>query len=74
MNQLIYMGIINENIDMRAFRNDLTGLVYRFYGIGLNEIHGGMKGLIPLMRKYNIQVPGEFSLLVRGHRIGRKYW
>ncbi len=66
MNQLIYMGIINENIDMRAFKIDLTGIMYRFYGIGLNEMHGGMNGLISLMRRYNVQVPSEFSLLVRG--------
>ncbi len=66
VNQLVYMGIVNENIDMRAFRNDLTSIMYRFYGIGLNEMHGGMKGLISLMRKYNVQVPSEFSLLVRG--------
>jgi ubiquinone biosynthesis protein len=40
--------------------------MYRFYGVGLNEMHGGLNGLISLMRKYNVQVPGEFSLLVRG--------
>ncbi len=66
MNQLIYMGIINESIDLRSFRYDLTDLMYRFYGIGLNEMQGGMNGLISLMRKYKVQVPGEFSLLVRG--------
>lgn len=66
MNQLVYMGIINESIDMKAFKNDLTGIMYRFYGVGLNEMHGGLNGLISLMRKYNVQVPGEFSLLVRG--------
>ena len=66
MNQLIYMGIINESIDIRSFRYDLTGLMYRFYGIGLNEMQGGMNGLISLMRKYKVQIPGEFSLLIRG--------
>lgn len=66
MNQLVYMGIINENIDMKAFKNDLTGIMYRFYGVGLNEMHGGLNGLISLMRKYNVQIPGEISLLIRG--------
>lgn len=66
INQLVYMGIINENIDMRAFKNDLTGLMYRFYGVGLKEMHGGLNGLISLMRKYNVQIPGEISLLIRG--------
>jgi ubiquinone biosynthesis protein len=66
MNQLIYMGILNENIDMRALKNDLTGLMYRFYGVGLTEMHGGWTGLLSLMRKYNVQIPGEVSLLIRG--------
>jgi ubiquinone biosynthesis protein len=66
LNQLVYMEIINEKIDMRAFKNDLTGLMYRFYGVGLSEMHGGLNGLIPLMRKYNVQIPGEISLLIRG--------
>lgn len=66
MNQLVYMGIINENIDMKAFKNDLTGIMYRFYGVGLKEMHGGLNGLISLMRKYNVQIPGEISLLIRG--------
>jgi ubiquinone biosynthesis protein len=66
MNQLVYMGIINENIDMKAFKNDLTGIMYRFYGVGLSEMHGGLNGLITLMRKYNVQIPGEISLLIRG--------
>lgn len=66
MNQLRYMGIITENIDMKAFKNDLTGIMYRFYGVGLKETHGGLNGLISLMRKYNVQIPGEISLLIRG--------
>lgn len=66
MNQLVYMGIINEKIDMRAFKNDLTGLMYRFYGVGLKEMHGGWNEVLTLMRKYNVQIPGEISLLVRG--------
>ncbi len=66
MNQLVYMGIINESMDLKAFRYDLSDIMYRFYGVGLNEIHGGMSGLISLMRKYKVQLPGEISLLVRG--------
>jgi ubiquinone biosynthesis protein len=66
INQLIYMGIINETIDIKAFRYELTDLMYRYYGIGLNEMHGGMNDLISLMRKYKIQLPREFVLLARG--------
>jgi ubiquinone biosynthesis protein len=66
INQLIYMGIINETIDIKAFRYELTDLMYRYYGIGLNEMHGGMNDLISIMRKYKIQLPREFVLLARG--------
>lgn len=66
INQLIYMGIINESIDINSFRYELTDLMYRYYGIGLNEMHGGMNDLISLMRKYKIQLPREFVLLARG--------
>lgn len=66
INQLIYMGIINETIDIKAFRYELTDLMYRYYGVGLNEMHGGMNDLISLMRNYKIQLPREFVLLARG--------
>ncbi|MGZ7135446.1 MAG: ABC1 kinase family protein, partial [Methanobacterium sp.] len=66
INQLIYMGIIDESIDINAFRYELTDLMYRYYGIGLNDMHGGMNDLISLMRKYRIQLPREFVLLARG--------
>jgi ubiquinone biosynthesis protein len=66
INQLIYMGIINENIDVGAFKYELTDLMYRYYGIELSDMHGGMNDLIALMRKYKIQLPREFVLLTRG--------
>lgn len=66
INQLVYMGIINEAVDINAFRYELTDLMYRYYGIGLNEMHGGMNDLISLMRRYKIQLPREFVLLARG--------
>ncbi|MBI5679663.1 MAG: AarF/ABC1/UbiB kinase family protein [Methanobacterium sp.] len=66
INQLIYMGIINESIDIKSFKYELTDLMYRYYGIGLNEMHGGMNDLISLMRKYKIHLPREFVLLARG--------
>ncbi len=66
INQLIYMGIISENIDIESFKYELTDLMYKYYGIGLNEMHGGMDDLISLMRKYKIQLPSEFVLLARG--------
>ncbi len=66
INQLVYMGIINESIDIKAFRYELTDLMYRYYGIEISDMHGGMNDLISLMRKYKIMLPREFVLLARG--------
>jgi ubiquinone biosynthesis protein len=64
--QLTYMGMIDENVDSRSLKYDLTDLMYKYYGTELNEVHGGMNDLIHLMRKYHVSMPREFVLLARG--------
>ena len=64
--QLTYMGMIDEKVDSRSLKYDLTDLMYKYYGTELNEVHGGMNDLIHLMRKYHVSMPREFVLLARG--------
>ena len=64
--QLTYMGMIDEKVDTRSLKYDLTDLMYKYYGTELNEVHGGMNDLIHLMRKYHVSMPSEFVLLARG--------
>ena len=64
--QLTYMGMIDEHVDSRSLKYDLTDLMYKYYGTELNEVHGGMNDLIHLMRKYHVSMPREFVLLARG--------
>jgi ubiquinone biosynthesis protein len=64
--QLTFMGMIDENVDSKSLKYDLTDLMYKYYGTELNEVHGGMNDLIHLMRKYHVSMPREFVLLARG--------
>jgi ubiquinone biosynthesis protein len=66
ISQLTYMGMIDENIDTRSLRYDLTDMMFKYYGTELNEVHGGMNELINTMRKYHIFMPRELVLLARG--------
>lgn len=64
--QLTYMGMIDEKIDTRSLKYDLTDMMFKYYGSQLNEVHGGMNELIHIMRKYHIFMPRELVLLARG--------
>jgi ubiquinone biosynthesis protein len=66
ISQLTYMGMIDENVDTKSLRYDLTDMMFKYYGTELNEVHGGMNELINTMRKYHIFMPRELVLLARG--------
>ena len=66
INQLTYMGMIDEQVNTKSLKYDLTDMMYKYYGTELNEVHGGMNDLIHLMRKYHVSMPREFVLLARG--------
>ncbi len=68
INQLIYMGIINESIDITALKRDIMDILDRYYGASLNDIHVGhilSELAIPLIFKYEARIPPEFTLIVR---------
>lgn len=66
INQLTYMGILNDSIDYKSLNYDLSDLMNKYYGIELKGIHGGLQDIVKLMRKYNVILPNEFVLIVRG--------
>ena len=66
ISQLTYMGMIDENVETRSLRYDLTDMMFKYYGSELNEVHGGMNELIHIMREYHIFMPRELVLLARG--------
>ena len=64
INQLTYMGMIDEHVDTKSLKYDLTDMMYKYYGTELNEVHGGMNDLIHIMRKYMCPCQGNlYSLL-----------
>lgn len=66
LNQLIYMEIIDEHVDLKNLKYDFIDFMNRYYGVELKGIHGGMKDLINIMGKYNVRLPREFVLIARG--------
>jgi ubiquinone biosynthesis protein len=66
ISKLKHMGILNEYVDTRSLKYDLTDLLYKYYGTELNQVHGGLDDMLRLMRKYRVAMPRELVLLVRG--------
>lgn len=66
INQLTYMNILHEDIDIPELKYDLTDLMNKYYGTELNNMEGGMLDLMNLMIKYNVTLPREFVLMARG--------
>ncbi len=68
INQLIYMGILDESVDKYSLKRDIMDVLDRYYGATLKNIHvGNIMGelLIPLVSKYKARVPPEFTLIAR---------
>ncbi|MCE5213988.1 MAG: AarF/ABC1/UbiB kinase family protein [Methanobacterium sp.] len=65
INQLTYMGMIDEHVDTRSLKYDLTDMMFKYYGSELNQVHGGMNELVNIMYKYKIFMPRELVLLAR---------
>ena len=66
VNQFMYMGILNYNMDTTTLKRDLRDLFFRFFASdsrGLNEI---LNKLLDLMQDYGIVLPNEFVSMARG--------
>src|SRR5690606_15272908 len=68
INQLIYMGIINDSVDRTILKRDIMDILDRYYGASLSDIHLGhilSELALPLITKYQARVPPEFTLIAR---------
>nr|WP_232728097.1 AarF/UbiB family protein [Methanobacterium sp. MZ-A1] len=68
INQLIYMGIINDSVDRNILKRDIMDILDRYYGASLSDIHLGhilSELALPLITKYRARVPPEFTLIAR---------
>lgn len=66
INQLIYMEIIDDSIDTKSLKRDMTDLFGRYFGIKLDEFHGVLGDLISVMQEYDVILPNEFVTMARG--------
>lgn len=65
INQLLYMEIIDDSIDIQSLKYDLIDLLDEFYGAEIQNIGGFINEFSApdLIEKYKIQLPKDFILL-----------
>lgn len=65
INQLLYMEIIDESVDIKSLKYDLIDILDEFYGAELKNLGGFINEFSTpdLMNKYKIQLPKDFIML-----------
>lgn len=67
INQLTYMGIVNEKVDKKALKYDLMDFMEKYYGADVTAIGNILKELSnsSILEKHHIKFPRELVLLGR---------
>ena len=65
INQLLYMEIINDDIDIKSLKYDLIDILDQSYGADIKDLGGFINEFSTpdLMEKYKIELPKDFILL-----------
>ena len=66
VNQFIYMGIIEYNMDTTDLKRDLRDMFIRFFADTSGGLDGVFDSLLSLMQRYQIILPNEFVTMARG--------
>lgn len=66
IDQLMYMEILDYDIDTRTLKRDLTDLFGRYFGVSLNRFDGVLEALLSLMQDYGVILPNEVVTMARG--------
>ncbi len=66
INQLMYMDILDYDIDTTSLRRDLNDLFARYFGVKLNRFDGVLEALLSLMQEYGVILPNEIVTMARG--------
>ena len=66
INQLMYMDILDYDVDTRSLKRDLNDLFGRYFGVQLNRFNGVLEELLSLMQDYGVILPNEFVTMARG--------
>ncbi len=65
INQLLYMEIINDTVDIKGLKYDLIDILDEYYGADIKNLGGFINEFSTpdLMEKYKIKLPNDFILL-----------
>jgi ubiquinone biosynthesis protein len=65
--QLMSMGLLKADINIKEFNAELESAIENYYGIDLNEIKIGevLRDILKVLSKYKIKIPREYMLLSR---------
>lgn len=66
INQLMYMDILDYDIDTKTLRRDINDLFGRYFGVSLNRFDGVLEELLSLMQDYGVILPNEVVTMARG--------
>ncbi len=66
INQLMYMDILDYDIETRTLKRDLNDLFGRYFGVELNRFNGVLEELLNLMQEYGVILPNEVVTMARG--------
>jgi len=66
INQLMYMDILDYDIDTTTLRRDLNDMFGRYFGVQLNRFDGVLEALLNLMQEYGVILPNEVVTMARG--------
>ena len=66
INQLMYMDILDYDIDTRTLKRDLNDLFGRYFGVQLDRFDGVLEALLSLMQEYGVILPNEVVTMARG--------
>lgn len=66
INQLMYMDILDYDVDTKTLKRDLNDLFGRYFGVELNRFDGVLDELLSLMQDYGVIFPDEVVTMARG--------
>lgn len=66
INQLMYMDILDYDIETKELRRDLNDMFGRYFGVELNRFDGVLEELLNLMQEYGVILPNEIVTMARG--------
>ena len=66
IDQLMYMEILDYDIDTRTLKRDMNDLFGRYFGVSLNRFDGVLEALLSLMQDYGVILPNEVVTMARG--------